>query len=96
MGKYSIIQEDLTRCYFCESTKNIHIHHVFHGTANRKLSEKYHLIVALCATHHNMSNYSVHHNRGMDLMLKSVGQEAFTKHFGTRDDFRKIFGKIYK
>jgi len=27
------------RCYFCHNTQNLHIHHIFSGTANRKKSD---------------------------------------------------------
>lgn len=89
----SIIQKE-KECYITGSINNLHCHHIF-GGANRKLSEKYGLKVWLRADWHNMSNYGVHFNRTLDLQLKQVGQLAFESRFGTREDFRRIFGKSY-
>mgnify|MGYP007101833209 CR=1 FL=1 len=36
----SIIQKN-KECYITHSTYNLHKHHIFEGTANRQLSEKY-------------------------------------------------------
>ena len=89
----SIIQKE-KECYITGSINNLHCHHIF-GGANRKLSEKYGLKVWLRADWHNMSSYGVHFNRTLDLQLKQVGQLAFESRFGTREDFRRIFGKSY-
>lgn len=89
----SIIQKE-KECYLTGSINNLHCHHIF-GGANRKLSEKYGLKVWLRADWHNMSNYGVHFNKNLDLELKRVGQLAFESRFGTREDFRRIFGKSY-
>lgn len=94
MKKYSIIQKDLTECFVCKTTKNIHIHHIFFGSANRKQSDKYSCIVALCMEHHT-GNFGVHHNKPLDLTLKKVAQTKFEEIHGSREEFRKIFGKSY-
>jgi hypothetical protein len=67
---------------------------VFYGTANRKQSEKYGCWVYLCAYHHNMSSEGVHFNKSLDILLKQECQRRFEKD-GTREEFRKIFGKSY-
>lgn len=82
-------------CYVCGTTCNLHSHHIFMGTANRKQSEKYGLKVWLCAYHHNMSNEGVHFNKPLDNHLKEMAQQYFEEHFGTREDFRREFGKSY-
>lgn len=97
MSKYpeSIIDKNLSTCFICKTTQNLHIHHIF-GAANRKNSTKYGLVVALCARHHNMSNEGVHFNRTLDKKLKAHAQSiAMEKNNWTVDDFRKIFGKNY-
>lgn len=40
-----------------------------------------------------MSSYSVHAvpNAGIDLYLKQTAQRYFEKHYGTRDEFIKLF-----
>lgn len=64
------------------------------GVANRRLSEKWGCWVYLCYEHHE-GNTGVHHNRDLDLRLKQFAQEVFEAKLGTREDFRRIFGKSY-
>ena len=94
MKRFSILQEEMNECYFCETTKNLHIHEVYFGTANRQLSIKYGCCVSLCAIHHNLSDMSVHHNREMDLALKKIMQKKFIQVYPDLD-FIKVFGKNY-
>lgn len=93
MKRYSIIQEDITECFVCRTTRDIHIHHIYAG-ANRKNSEKHHCIVALCARHHNMSSEGVHFNRALDLKVKQLAQRKFEETH-TREEFRAAFGKSW-
>lgn len=81
-------------CWFCKTTYNLHKHHIYYGTANRKISEKIGAYVYLCSRHHNMSDNSVHFNREMDLILKKKYQKEFEKQ-KTREEFVKIIGKSY-
>ena len=76
---------------------DLECHHIFFGTANRKLSEKYGLKVWLCKEFHTGSN-GVHNNRVLDLLLKEIAQRKFEEYYkGTynRSDFIRIFGKNY-
>lgn len=79
-------------CFVCGTTLNIHDHHVFFGTANRKMSEKYGLKVFLCQEHHTGS-HGVHFNKALDEGLKMLAQAKFEEHYGSREDFIKEFGK---
>lgn len=95
----SILQEKDGTCYLCRKLygtdsrqKNIEEHHVFGGTANRKLSEKYGLKVYLCIAHHREGPEAVHQSRRYDLMLKEDAQEAFEQNH-TRQEFVNIFGR---
>lgn len=81
-------------CYVC-GCPTVHKHHIFYGTANRKQSEKYGCWVWLCPYHHNMSNDGVHFNRELDLQIKRECQERWEAEYGTREEFRNIFGKNY-
>lgn len=90
----SIIQKE-KQCLVCGTTYNLHSHHCLHGTANRKQAEKYGLKVWLCAYHHNMSNEAVHFNKEFDTYLKKLAQVHFEKKHGSREEFRKVFGKSY-
>ena len=91
----SIMTNDLTRCYVCGCTRGIEVHHVIHGTANRKLSDKYGLVVGLCYMHHR-GDFGVHGKNGQPLnrKLKIEAQEAFTDAY-PQLSFREIFGKNY-
>lgn len=83
------------QCYVCGMTYNLHRHHIFYGTANRRKSDEFGAWVYLCARHHNMSDDGVHFNKELDLMLKQQAQEAWEERFGRREDFIRIFGKSY-
>ena len=91
-SKKSIITDDLTQCYIC-GNPFVELHHVCFGTANRKLSDKYGLIIPLCAEHHR-GNKGVHQDRALDLFLKRMAQEKFEEVYD--EDFIKIFGRRYK
>lgn len=81
-------------CLVCGSTYNLHKHHIYYGTANRKLSEKYGCWCYLCARHHNMSSEGVHFNKPLDTKLKEFTQKKFNEVYPDLD-FMRIFGKNY-
>lgn len=90
----SIIQSG-KECYVCKTTSDLHSHHIFFGTSNRKQSEKYGMKVWLCGRHHNLSNEGVHFNKELDTHLKQLAQEVFEQETGNREQFRMIFGRSY-
>lgn len=92
MSKSIISNEHV--CYFCGISYNLHKHHIFYGTANRRLSEKYGCWVYLCAYHHNMSDYGVHFNKDIDLGLKRMCQTEFEKKY-SHEKFMQVFGRNY-
>lgn len=89
----SIIQKEKV-CFVCGTTFNIHDHHIFFGTSNRKQSEKYGMKVWLCQEHHTGSQ-GVHFKKDLDLYLKKFAQERFETLYGDRNEFRRVFGKSY-
>lgn len=89
----SIIDNE-KQCLVCGSTSNLHKHHIFYGTANRKLSEQYGCWCYLCGRHHNLSNVGVHFNKQLDTNLKQHAQKRFNEVYPELD-FVKIFGKNY-
>lgn len=96
MGKTkSIIVDCMDNCFVCGSPY-VEVHHVMYGNANRKLSDKYGLIVPLCQEHHR-GQTGVHFkpNEGLDLHLKKLAQKHFEAHFGARNEFIRVFGKSY-
>ena len=90
----SILTDDLEHCMVCMNP-NVEIHHTLYGTANRKLSDKYKLLVALCPEHHRGSDLSPHFNREFDLQLKKFAQERFEEVYPELD-FLQIFGRNYR
>lgn len=88
----SIIQIE-RQCFVCGSPY-VEEHHVIHGVANRKLSEKYGLKVWLCPLHHRDSKYGVHFDKEFDEELKKFAQTKFEETYDM--DFREVFGKSYK
>lgn len=89
---HSNLQEDTDYCFVC-GRYGTEIHHIFFGTANRKLSDKYGLVVGLCYYHHR-GNQGVHFNRDLDLELKMIAQRRFNEVYPDID-FLAVFGRNY-
>ncbi|QIB68239.1 hypothetical protein Ami103574_02445 [Aminipila butyrica] len=89
----SIMQSEKC-CYITGNTIGLEEHHIF-GGSNRKYSEKYGLKVWLRHDWHNEPPYGVHHNKDFMQQLHEVGQKAFEERWGSREEFRSIFGKSY-
>lgn len=82
-------------CYICGTTLNLHLHHIFYGTANRKLSDTDGCVVYLCQRHHTGAA-GVHSNRKVDLTLKARCQIEWQKQYNkTIEDFIKRYGRNY-
>ena len=84
--------------YYSERLCGTVRHEIFFGTANRKKSIKYGLVVFIRPEDHNMSEYGVHCRNGheFDMYLKKLGQKRAMDEYGwTTDEFIKIFGKSY-
>lgn len=93
MGKKSCLTESKV-CLVCGSPY-IEIHHVFFGTANRRLSDRYGYVVPLCPTHHREGAYSAHKSMELNMAYKCMAQRHFEEHNGSREDFIRIFGRSY-
>lgn len=93
MAFKSAVFKKTDECYVCGSPY-VEKHHIFYGVANRKLSEQYGMVVALCPEHHR-GTHGVHFNKVLDQHLKETAQKYFEAEIGTRDTFRAIFGKSY-
>ena len=88
----SIIQADTDYCFVC-GRYGTEIHHVFFGNPNRKLSDRYGLVIGLCYEHHR-GNSGVHHNRELDLKMKRMAQKVFEQTYPERE-FLAVFGRNY-
>lgn len=89
----SIIVNDMSQCMVC-GNPNVEVHHAIHGTANRKIADKYNLVLPLCDKHHRGSQ-GPHMNRVIDLKYIQMAQKAFEDKVGDREEFRKLFGKSW-
>lgn len=89
----SILQTE-KQCWCCLTTEGLEYHHIFFGTANRKISDKHHFTCWLCHEHHTGSNHSVHRDRVLDLVLKKVCQAKYEETH-SREDFIKLIGRSY-
>lgn len=90
---WSVFTDDMDHCYFT-GTAPVERHHIF-GGANRKNSEKYGFVVPLRPDIHPNGVYAGQSAKLIDVKLKTMAQEYFEREYGTRDDFRRIFGKSY-
>ena len=93
MSKRSILQGEDRQCYFCLSPY-VEYHHIYFGSALRKISDKHHFTVWLCHDHHTGTLDSVHRNRQMDLVLKQACQKKYEETH-SREDFMRLIGRSY-
>ena len=64
-------------CFLCGRTAYTERHHIFSGTANRKLSEEDGLVVDLCHSCHNEPPNGVHFNKDNMHRLHVHGQRIW-------------------
>ena len=89
------ILQNKKESYISGNTYNLEEHHIFFGTANRKISEKNGLKVWLTAEEHRVT-YGVHgkHGKNLDIKLKQEAQRKYEETH-TREEFIKLIGKNY-
>lgn len=91
----SVFTDDMDHCIFTGSPY-IERHHIFGGSSNKKHSEKYGFVVPLrYDLHPNGARADMRYAKEIDLYLKQKAQRYFEEHYGTRDEFRQIFGKSW-
>lgn len=86
----SIMRAKQDECYICRKYGVLEKHHVWHGTANRKLAEQDGLYVWLCRDcHRNLHDKGEH-----DLELMQIGQLYWQMVYKMpKEDFIKRYGK---
>ena len=84
---------DADCCLVC-GNPNVQYHHIFYGTSNRKISDRYGYIAPLCLNHHTGQS-GVHFNKELDMQLKQYAQRHYLENHGDINDFIKDFGKSY-
>lgn len=90
---WSAFTDDLDHCIFTGSSQ-VERHHIF-GGSSRKASERYGYVVPLRPDLHPNGVFAGKHAKRIDIYLKQMTQRDFEKKHGTREDFRKVFGKSY-
>jgi len=86
----SIISNE-EKCYICGRRYGLEAHHCLHGSANRKLADKYGLVVYLCSRCH----YTLHNqDKSLDRYMEQVAQKAFEQKY-SHEDYMKLFRKNY-
>jgi len=94
MRSPSIMQTE-KKCYLTGRTDNLHIHHIYGGTANRRISDANGFWVWLTGQWHNQdSRVDVHHNHELDMMLKRKCQEVYEQEH-LRSEFMALIGRSY-
>ena len=91
--------QDKKECYLCRKlgvSKEypLHLHHVFEGNANRRISDEMGAVIWLCPEHHNMSNCGIHFNKDVDLEVKREAQRKYEETH-TREEFMDLIGRNY-
>ena len=98
MGKKSksIVTEYSGICAFCGRPAEAE-HHLIPGVALRELCEQDGLKVPICNRCHNMGQIleRIHDNPMAEKLSKMLGQAIFEAKIGTREEFRKRYGKSY-
>lgn len=96
--KKSIVQSDPNFCFLCGrngSADRLEKHHLF-GASNRKHSEEDGLFVWLCGERcHRNGSGSAHRNGDIMDGLHLIGQKAYEREIGTREEFVKRYGRNY-
>ena len=80
-------------CYLCGSTP-VERHHCIHGTAGRKLADKYGLTVWLCPFHHRDQKHGVHGNAALDRWFKELAQNCVEIVYG-HEKWMQVIGRDY-
>ncbi len=88
----SVIVDDMEHCVCC-GKEMIQIHHIFYGTANRKLSDQDGYVIPLCHNHHT-GKEGIHFNKDMDEYWKQIAQKHYEKHH-SRQAFIKRYGRSW-
>ena len=92
---WSVFTEDMDHCYFTGS-ECVERHHII-GGSSRRASEKCGFVIPLRSDLHPNGVYfnPTPENKKIDMNLKQMAQEYYESHYGSREDFRREFGKSY-
>lgn len=90
------IMQERRECYITGETAGLHKHHIYYGSALRKISEVNGFWCWLRWDWHNGAAYGVHgrDGHGLDMRLKRECQEKYEETH-SREEFRRLIGKNY-
>jgi len=92
----SILTDDYSRCFIEGCNKPVATeHHIIEGNGVRSKSDEYGLKIPICEEHHRWCHQDAPKHPGFAEGLKIDAQLAFEKVHGTRQKFKKIFGRYY-
>lgn len=83
-------------CFFCGKPAECE-HHLLFGKGIRDLAEEDGIKVPSCHKCHNIGSISerIHDNSMAEKLSKKLGQAIYEKEIGTREEFRRRYGKSY-
>lgn len=91
----SILDTEKGVCFSCDKRCYTHLHHIYFGHGNRRVSDRMGFVVYLCYECHE-GTYGVHGSKGhqLDLSLKRRCQAVFEETH-SREEFRNLIGRSY-
>ena len=91
----SIIQNE-KKCFVTGATEGLHLHHIFFGSGDRKVSDENGFIVWLRWDMHiaDSPNATPHNDRGTDLFYKRMCQRKYEETH-SREEFMSLIGRNY-
>lgn len=97
MGKvkrlWSAFTDDMDHCFYTGNAP-VERHHIF-GGSSRKASEQYGYVLPVRPDLHPNGVFASTEGKAKDIEMKQMAQMHFEANHGTREDFRRIFGKSY-
>lgn len=90
---YSVFTNDIDHCIFTGYAP-VERHHIY-GGSNRKRSEEYGFVVPLRPDLHPNGVFAGKEAKSVDMKLKTMAQEYYESHYGSREEFIKEFGRSY-
>lgn len=93
---FSILTDDMDHCMFTGSAP-VERHHVFYGMGGgmKEKCEKRGFVAPLRPDLHPNGVHAGQSAKMVDTKLKTMCQQYYEEHYGTREDFIKEFGKSY-
>ena len=92
----SILTDYETICFFCGRPAEGE-HHLLFGNGIRKLADEDGLKIPMCSNCHTTGKLTerIHDNPIAERLSKMLGQAVYESKIGSREEFRKRYGKSY-